>query len=185
MAFQSTYKIACGHQNKHDAAGTYFHTKSRFCPQGFRFRPGIEFNPEKVASYAPHVQILMIGMQMEVQCTMVISYLDDTNCFQMYSVVPKGSRVILKSTSSFKDPPGQCIRAINALQGSPQEGRLWQDKAEEYGPVFSHQSKVYPSYYWRWDEEWFTQNVRTIVHFKRSSDSKQQLDGICSQLMSK
>jgi hypothetical protein len=173
------------HQNKHDAAGAYLRTKSRICPQGFRFRPGIEFNPDEVASYAPHVQTLMIGMQMEVQRTMYTSHLDVTNCFQMYSELPKNTRVILKTPDGFNVPPGLCIRAINALQGSPQAGRLWQDKAEAY--LFSlkfNQSKIDPSYYWRWDGECFTQIVRTTDDFRISSDNKPQLDKICSQLMS-
>jgi hypothetical protein len=127
----------------------------------------------------------MIGMQMEVQRNMFTSHLDVTNCFQMYSELPQGTRVILKTPDGFHVPPGMCIRAINALQGSPQAGRLWQDKAEAY--LFTlrfNQSKIDPSYYWRWDGECFTQIVRTTDDFRISSDSKQYLNKVCSQLMS-
>jgi hypothetical protein len=59
------------HQDKLDSAqfslDYYLRTKSRICPQGFRFRPGIEFDPDKVASYAPHLQTIIIGLQFEVQ----------------------------------------------------------------------------------------------------------------------
>jgi hypothetical protein len=174
------------HQHKHDADGVYLRTKSRICPQGFRFRPGIEFNPDEVASYAPHVQTLMIGMQMEVQRSMYTSHLDVTNCFQMYSELPPDTRVILKTPDGFHVPKGLCIRALNALQGSPQAGRLWQDKAEAYllHKLNFRQSKIDPSYYWRWDGECFTQIVRTTDDFRISSDAATTLAEISSKLMS-
>jgi hypothetical protein len=174
------------HQHKHDADGAYIRTKSRICPQGFRFRPGIEFNPDEVASYAPHVQTLMIGMQMEVQRSMFTSHLDVTNCFQMYSELPPDTRIILKTPDGFNVPAGLCIRALNALQGSPQAGRLWQDKAEKHliHVLKFSQSKIDPSYYWRWDGECFTQIVRTTDDFRISSDKEATLSEVSSQLMS-
>jgi Reverse transcriptase (RNA-dependent DNA polymerase) len=43
------------YQDKIDTDVQYIRTKSRICPQGFRFRPGIEYDPNEVASYVPHV----------------------------------------------------------------------------------------------------------------------------------
>jgi hypothetical protein len=48
------------HQDKLGSAGNYLRTKSRICPQGFRFRPGVECDPDEIVSYAPHVQAIMI-----------------------------------------------------------------------------------------------------------------------------
>jgi hypothetical protein len=70
------------------------HQISHF-PQGFRFRDGIDFNQDEVASYAPHVQISMIGFHFEVQRSMYTTHLDVTNCFQVYSLLPTTSRIIL------------------------------------------------------------------------------------------
>jgi hypothetical protein len=67
----------------------------------------------------------MISMQMEVQRSMFTSHLDVTICFQMYSELPKDTRILLKTPDSFNVPSGLCIRVINA-------GRLWQDKAEAH-----------------------------------------------------
>ena len=174
------------HQDKLDSAGNYLCTKSRICPQGFRFRPGIEFDPDEVASYAPHVQTIMIGLQFEVQRNMHTAHLDVTNCFQMYSALPVDSRIILATPEGFVVPKGKAIRLINALQGSPQASRIWQDKAETYltSKLHFRQSSIDPSYYWRRDGECFTQILRTTDDFRISSDSPDILAKISSLMMS-
>jgi len=174
------------HQDKLDSAGNYLRTKSRICAQGFRFRSGIEFDPDEVASYAPHVQTIMIGLQFEVQRNMHTAHLEVTNCFQMYSALPVDSRIILATPEGFVVPKGKAIRLINALQGSPQASRIWQDKAETYltSKLHFRQSSIDPSYYWRRDGECFTQILRTTDDFRISSDSPDILAKISSQMMS-
>ena len=77
-----------------------------------------------MASYAPHVQTIMIGQQFEVQRQMFTSHLYVTNCFQMYSALPEDSRIILVTPEGFPFSPSYAIRLINALQGFPQARRV-------------------------------------------------------------
>ena len=74
----------------------------------------------------------MIAFQFEVQRSMYTTHLDVAKCFQMYSVLPTTSRIILDTLDGFHVPDGFCIRMINALQGSPQASRIWQDAAETH-----------------------------------------------------
>jgi hypothetical protein len=173
------------HQHKHDGDGKLLRIKSRICPQGFRFREGIEFNPDEVASHAPHVQTLMMGFQFEVQRSMYTEHLDVTNCFQMYSTLDPSYRILLATPEGFNVPSGYAIRMINALQGSPQAGRLWQDKAEAFllDDLKFRQSIIDPSFYWRWNGESYSQIIRTTDDFRVSSDSENVLKDIVSKLM--
>jgi len=178
------HKTIWVHQPKLDIDGKVIRTKSRACPQGFRFRPDIDYDPDRVASAAPHVQTLMLGFSMEVNLDMHTTHLDVTNCFQAYSELPPDSRILLAPPDGFYVPPGYAIRMINALQGSPQAGRLWQDKADKYLVETLHfnQSTIDPCYYWRWNGDIFTQIVRTVDDFRVSSVSKTICDEICSNL---
>jgi hypothetical protein len=172
------------HQPKHDAHGKFLRMKSRLCPQGFRFREGLDFDPNQVASHGPHVQTLLIGLSLEVQHHMHTKHLDVTNCFQMYSELPSESRILLKTPDGFNVPSGMAIRMINALQGSPQAGRIWEEKAEKF--ILSlkfKQSSIDPSYYWLWTGENLTQIIRSTDDFRISSTSKDILEDICSKLM--
>jgi hypothetical protein len=175
------------HQPKHDIDGNLLRIKSRICPQGFRFRDGIDFNQDEVASYAPHVQTLMIGFQFEVQRSMYTTHLDVTNCFQMYSVLPTTSLIIMDTPDGFHVPDGFCIRMINALQGSPQASRIWQDAAEAHllTVLKFQQSIIDPSFYWRWNGECFSMIIRTTDDFRVSSDDPKIMESICSNLQQK
>jgi hypothetical protein len=117
------------HQEKKDNDGVLIKIKSRVCPQGFRFRPGTDFDPDEVSSSTPHVQTLMLGLSIEVQRNLFTEHLDAVNCFQRESNLPLDSRITIKPTDGFFVPEGMVIRMINALQGSPQAGRIWEDKA--------------------------------------------------------
>ena len=43
------------HQHKLDKDGSLLRIKSQLCPQGFRYRAGIDYDPDTIASYDPHV----------------------------------------------------------------------------------------------------------------------------------
>jgi hypothetical protein len=59
-------------------------------------------------------------------------HLGVTNCFQSYSELPFYSRLLLQTPDGFHVPQGMAIGIINALQGSPQAGRIWEEKAEAF-----------------------------------------------------
>ena len=161
--------------------------KSRICPQGFRFRQGIDYDPDKVASHAPHVQTLLIGLTLEVQYHLYTKHIDVTNCFQKYSNLPEESRILLKTPDGFNVPKGMAIRMINTLQGSPQAGRIWEDKAEAYllTELGFSQSNIDPSFYWIWQGNIYTQIIRSTDDFRISSMSANFLEYISSKLMAK
>jgi hypothetical protein len=56
---------------------------------------------------------------------------------------------------------------VNALQGSPQAGRIWEDRAEEFvvKKLGFRQSPVDPCYYWKWEYEDFIQAIRQTDDF--------------------
>jgi hypothetical protein len=175
------------HQPKHDADGRLIRMKSRLCPQGFRFRQGIDFDPDQVVSHAPHVQTILIGLSLEVQHRLITKHLDVTNCFQTYSELPSNSRILLQTPDGFSVPSGMAIRMINALQGSPQAGRIWEEKAEAFllTSLGFQQSNIDPSFYWRWTGTIFTQIIRSTDDFRISSMSSEVLEDVCSKLLAK
>jgi hypothetical protein len=183
------YPIKCTwvHQDKCDIEGNYLRTKSRLCPQGFRFRPGFEFDPDKVSASAPHVNTLLIGISMEVQRDMFTETVDADDCFQMHCKVDDDTRITLVTPDGCYVPDGYIIQMHHALQGSKQSSRIWQDKADDFilNTLHFHQSTSDPSYYWRWNGEFFTQIIRSTDDFRVSSDSKSILDDVISKLMSK
>ena len=171
------------HQDKRDNNGQLLRIKSRVCPQGFRFRPGTDFDPDEVSSSTPQVQTIMLGMTIEVQRGLFTEHLDAVNCFQRESNLPLDSRITIQPTDGFDIPEGFVIRMINALQGSPQAGRIWEDKANSklLADGF-HQSTTDPCFYHRWDGEVYTQIVRTVDDFRISSDSFNVLQEVSSNL---
>jgi hypothetical protein len=74
---------------------------------------------------------------------------------------------------------------INALQGSPQAGRIWEEKAEAFllSSLGFKQSTIDPSFYWRWAGKTYTQIIRSTDDFRVSSMSKEALDDVTSKLM--
>jgi hypothetical protein len=175
------------HQHKLDDQGNLLRIKSRLCPQGFRYRPHIDYDPDAVASYAPHVQTINIGLMFEVQRTMYTTHLDVENCFQAHCDLPLGSRILLRTPDGFNVPEGSAIRLVNALQGSPQSGRIWQEHADHFLLTALHfrQSSIDPAYYFRWDGECYSQIIRATDDFRVSSDKDSVRADIVSQLMSK
>jgi hypothetical protein len=173
------------HQPKYDMNGKLLRMKSRLCPQGFRFRPGIDFDVDQVASHAPHVQTLLIGLTLEVQHNLHTRHLDVTNCFQTYSKLPPEFRLLLQTPDGFSVPQGMAIKMINALQGSPQAGRLWEEQAEAFllTSLGFSQSTIDPSFYWLWSGPIYTQIIRSTDDFRISSMSETVLEDITSKLM--
>ena len=175
------------HQHKLDKDGSLLRIKSRLCPQGFRYRAGIDYDPDTIASYAPHVQTINIGLMFEVQRNMYTTHLDVENCFQAHCDLPVGSRILLKTPDGFNIPDGSAIRLVNALQGSPQSGRIWQEHADTFllTELHFHQSSIDPAYYFRWDGECYSQIIRATDDFRVSSDKDAVRADIVSQLMKK
>ena len=126
----------------------------------------------------------MIGLQFEVQRGWLQLTWTLRTVSRCTALCPE-SRIILSTPEGFSVPPGKAIRLINALQGSPQARRLWQDKAEQFLIVRLgfRQSSIDPAYYWRRHGECFTQILRTTDDFRISSDSKDMLREVSSQLM--
>ena len=182
------YPIKCRwvHQDKFDVDGKFLRTKSRLCPQGFRFRPGIEYDPDAVSASAPHVNTLFIGLSLEVQRSMFTTTVDADDCFQMHCALPDTTRITLATPDGFYVPDGYVIRMHNALQGSKQSSRLWQDQADAFLLSLNfRQSTSDPSFYFRWNGEVFSQIVRCTDDFRVSSQSKAIRDEIVSKLMAK
>jgi hypothetical protein len=175
------------HQPKTDADGKLIKIKSRICPQGFRFRQGVDFDADQIASHAPHVQTLLIGLTLEAQHSMFTKHIDVTNCFQRYSELSASSRILLRTPDGFFVPPGKAIRMINALQGSPQAGKIWEEKAEAFllHSLNFKQSNIDPSFYWRWTGDIYTQIIRSTDDFRISSMSETTLEEVTSKLMNK
>ena len=173
------------HQPKVDASGKLLRMKSRVCPQGFRFRPNIDFNPDEVSSAAPSIQTLMLGLNFEVQRRMTTIHVDAVNCFQAESNLPADSRILLQTPDGFYVPPGHAIRMINALQGSPQAGRIWQDKVDIFlrDSLHFNSSTIDPCFYWKWSGECFTFIVRSTDDFRVSSDKPAECQRIVNALM--
>ena len=103
-------------QHKLDADGHLLRIKSRLCPQGFRYRPNVDFDRDNMASYAPHVQTINIGLMFEVQRNMYTTHLDVENCFQSHCDLPLGSRILLQTPDGFNVPKGSAIRLVIAPQ---------------------------------------------------------------------
>jgi hypothetical protein len=57
------------HQHKLVADAHLLRIKSRLCPQSFRYRPNIDFDPDNTASYTPHVETTNIGLRSSEICT--------------------------------------------------------------------------------------------------------------------
>ena len=98
--------------------------KSRLCPQRFRYLPNIDFDPDNITSYAPHVHTINIGLMFEVQRNMYKTHLDVENCFQAHCDLPLGSRILHQTPDGFNVPQGSAIRLVNALQGTTQSRRI-------------------------------------------------------------
>jgi len=134
--------------------------------------------------YAPHVQTIKIGLMFEVQqCNIYTTHLDVENCFQDF---PVGSSIQLKTPDGFNIPDGSAIRLVNALQGSPQSGRIWQEHVDTFQltELHFHQSSIDPAYYF-WDRECYSQIIRATNDFRVSSDKDAVRADIVSQLMKK
>jgi hypothetical protein len=145
------------HQDKIDSSGNYLRTKSRICPQGFRLRPGIEFDPDEVASHAPHVQTIMIGLQIWSAASNVHKSL---GCNKLFPNLQCTSRRLQNNFSHSRGifvSSGYAIHLINALQGSPQPRHICQDKEEHFliSTLGFQQLSIDPSYYFRRDGECF------------------------------
>ena len=92
------------HQHKLDA-GYLLRIKSRLCPQEFRYRPNIDFDPDNIVSYAPHVQTINFGLMFEVQRNMYTTHLDVENCFQAHCDIPLGSRIFSSNARRLQRAP--------------------------------------------------------------------------------
>jgi hypothetical protein len=126
----------------------------------------------------------LIGMQMEVQRTMLTFHLDVTNCFQMYSDLPKETRIILKTPDGF-----------NVLPMHPSHQRSTRIATSNYVKI--RPKLIYFAYsFHRPRKITITIGVGmgsvslrlctqpTISAFVQSSDCTQQLDDVCSKLQS-
>jgi hypothetical protein len=75
-------------------------------------------------------------------------------------------------------PPGHGVQMIHALQGSPQAGRLWEDRAEEYivKKLKFRQSPKDPCYYSKWEGDDFVQIIRQTDDFRVGGDTDELTD---------
>jgi hypothetical protein len=161
--------------------------KSRITPQGFRFRPGVDYDPTEVSAETPHMQTIMIGLALEVNLNLHVIHADADNCFNAYSKLPDNTRITLKTPRGMQLPPGQTLMLVNAIQGSPQAGRLWQNLANEFllKQLGFSQSIMDPCYYWKRDEKGFAQIIRLVDDFRIDTEDLATTEGIYDQLAAK
>jgi hypothetical protein len=161
--------------------------KSRITPQGFRFRPGVDYDPAEVTADTPHMQTVMLGLAIEVNLNLHVIHADADNCFNAYSKLPDDARITLKTPKGMNLPPGQTLLLVNAIQGSPQAGRIWQDLANEFLLTALHfsQSAIDPCYYWQRAQGSFVQVIRLVDDFRIGAEDLAVAENIYAQLAAK
>jgi hypothetical protein len=161
--------------------------KSRITPQGFRFRPGIDFDPDEVSADTPHLQTIMLGLALEVNFNLHVIHADADNCFNAYSKLPEDTRITLKTPKGMTLPPGHTLLLVNAIQGSPQAGRIWQDLANEFlvKDLGFQQSVIDPCYYWTRQNGSFTQIIRLVDDFRIGAVNQTDAEILYEKLSSK
>jgi hypothetical protein len=89
--------------------------QSRITPQGFRFRPGVDFDPAEVSADTPHMQTIMIGLAIEVNLNLHVLHADADNCFNAYSKLPDNARITLKTPKGMVQLPPRTFMPVNAI----------------------------------------------------------------------
>jgi hypothetical protein len=93
-------------------------------------------------------------------------------------------KIYLKPFDGIKKIPGKVLLLNNSLQGTKQGAFDWHTVAnsaltEKLG---FKQSSIDPCYYWKWDDECFTQICLYVDDFRIASDTKEMLDRIVDQI---
>jgi hypothetical protein len=133
------------------------------------------------------MQTIMLGLAIEVNLNLHVIHADADNCFNAYSKLPDDARITLKTPQGMQIPPGQTLLLVNAIQGSPQAGRIWQDLANDFllNELGFRQSAIDACYYWSRIDGGYVQIIRLVDDFRISAQDPAVAESIYDKLATK
>jgi hypothetical protein len=133
------------------------------------------------------MQTIMIGLSLEVHLNLHVIHADANNCFNANCTLDPAHRITIKTPQGMKIPAGHTLVLNNAIQGSPQASRIWQDLANDFLLQECHfrQSIIDPCYYWKRIDGKFIQIVRMTDDFRIGAEDEHHAEEVYQQLATK
>jgi hypothetical protein len=164
------------HKLKHGPNGEFIRAKSRVCPWGFQEIPGIDYDPNGVASPTLSIETAMLVLAITVFRVMFAILIDVDGAFQ---TTPNKFETYMKFPEGMKKIPGKALLLLNSMNGTKQGAYDWHEKADELLLLLLFKSTtVDPCLYYRWDGEILTLVALYVDDFRCVSDSSEKLDEI-------